>query len=150
MINLHNGKTDPNPSLLLMLWSNEDAYPVLDPVWLLKLWLRITKISSGYLFASKERLESAVPLEQAIKDGEQLTQDMLDRVLRNTAIQVLGRSRKFTGRSCRPTAFCVDIFRGAGDASLLQTAARSAGPSNVPRYARGSTALLQTFRQPYF
>jgi hypothetical protein len=87
MLNLHNGKTDPHPALL-MLWSSSDSFP---------LWLKLSKISSGYIFASKERIDSGVPLEQGVKEGEQLTQDMLDNFFRKTAIQVLGIRRKFTG-----------------------------------------------------
>jgi hypothetical protein len=163
MLNLHNGKTDLHPSLL-MLWASEDAFPLLDPVWLLMLWLKFSKISAGYLFASKSRIESETPLEQGILEGEQLSQDMLDTAFRKVALKVLGVRRKFTGRSCRPTAFCIDTYRGAEDASL-QIASRSAGPSNVARYSRGARGLLQlslnknpnetsalkgTFKQPFF
>jgi hypothetical protein len=31
----------------------------------------LTKIQNGYIFASKERIESDVPLEEGIKEGEQ-------------------------------------------------------------------------------
>ena len=88
----------------------------------------------------------------------------LDVFFRSICEKVLGSNRKFTGRSTRPTAFCIDTFKGAGDASL-QIASRSSGQGNVARYSRGARALqclsletvpietqalLGTFKQPIF
>jgi hypothetical protein len=73
---LHNGKTDPHPQHM-MLWS-DDVLPQMCGLWLPLLWLKLTNIRSGYIFASESRIKSNVPLIEGIDEGQQLTQEELD------------------------------------------------------------------------
>ncbi len=56
-------------------------------------------------------------------------------------VPALGVVRNFKGHSAHPSAFCLDIFRGAGNASLLASS-RSKSYENVARYSRGARPML--------
>jgi hypothetical protein len=135
---LHHGKADEHP-VLLMIWSDKNI-PEFDTVWMLMLWLKLSGITSGYLFPNKKRLQR--DLSTGISEEEALTYPEFCKNFYKVCVSALGVNRKFKGHTPRPSGFCLDIFRGAGDASLL-TCSRSKSCENVARYSRGARAMLE-------
>ncbi len=142
LLSLHNGKTDEHP-VLLMIWSDKNI-PELDTVWMLMVWLKVSGITSGYLFPNKKRLEKGC-LGTEIHEDDALTYKEFCKHFYKMCYAALGVSRKFKGHSPRPSGFCLDIFRGAGDASLL-ACSRSKSYDNVSRYSRGAKSMLEVMK----
>ena len=121
-----------------MLWGYDNVV-YLDIIWMLILYLKLTGIWSGYLFPTRKRLLQG-NLKYGVKESDAITYSLFCRSFARLCKAALGETRGFTGHTPRPTSFCMDIFRGAGN-SDLKNDSRSKSLDNVCRYARGAGAL---------
>jgi hypothetical protein len=135
------GKSDPVPVTLLM-W-NDDIFPEFCPVRHLLAWLGMTKISSGFFFPSKNRLQYIKQNSNEkhdIKESDRISyQVFLNRIKKIcTELDFQGRWGCQTGRK---TGYLFGTWAGASDTDLMQSA-RHRSVSNAMKYKRDASFLI--------